>query len=157
MKSYSYVVLLSLFWILLSGHLEPLLLGLGAASIALTAFLAQRMNVIDHESYPVHLSAKFPGFFLYLFGAIFRANITVVKRILGWRGMTISPQLLEIPQPQESDLAAVMYANSVTLTPGTVTVKFSKDKMTIHALSEAAASEISQGTMAKELSNRVFE
>ncbi|AFV00992.1 Na+/H+ antiporter subunit E [Simiduia agarivorans] len=156
MKSYSYIVLLFIFWILLSGHLEPLLLVLGAASIALTAFLAQRMNVIDHESYPIHLTTKFPGFYLYLLKKILIANYNVVRRILGWRGAKISPQLIEIPQPLASDLAAVMYANSITLTPGTVTIGFSKEKLTIHALSDAAAEDIGSGEMAEEISKREF-
>ena len=122
MKSFGFVVLLFLFWILLSGHLEPLLLGLGVASAALTVFLSRRMNVIDHESYPLHLSSKFPGFFVYIYREIVKANIDVVARILSWRKAPISPQMIEIPQSQETDLGAVIYANSITLTPGTVTI-----------------------------------
>jgi len=156
MKSFSFVVLLFLFWIFLSGHLEPLLLGLGVASAALTVFLSRRMNVIDHESYPLHLSSKFPGFFLYLFREIVKANIDVVTRVLSWRKAPISPQMIEIPQSQETDLGAVIYANSITLTPGTVTIKLSKDNLTVHALSEEAASELATGTMSEEISNRIF-
>jgi multicomponent Na+:H+ antiporter subunit E len=156
MKSYSFVILLFLFWIFLSGHLEPLLLGLGVASAALTVFLSRRMNVIDHESYPLHLSSKFPGFYLYIFKEIVKANIDVVKRILHWRGAAISPQMIEVPQSQKSDLGAVIYANSITLTPGTVTIKLSKDTLTVHALSKEAAAELAKGTMSREISNRVF-
>ena len=157
MKSYLFVVLLFLFWIFLSGHLEPLLLGLGAASVALTVFLSRRMNIIDHESYPLHLSSRFPGFFLYLFREIVKANIDVVTRILSWRKAPISPQMIEIPQSQETDLGAVIYANSITLTPGTVTIKLSKDNLTVHALSKEAASELATGAMSEEISNRMFD
>jgi len=156
MKSISFIILLFLFWIFLSGHLEPLLLGLGMASVALTAFLSHRMNVIDHESYPLHLSSRFPGFFVYLFREIFKANIDVVRRILSRGKASISPQMIEIPQSQETDLGAVMYANSITLTPGTVTIKLSKDYLTVHALSKEAASELATGTMSEEISKRVF-
>ncbi|MGB5729457.1 MAG: Na+/H+ antiporter subunit E [Thiogranum sp.] len=157
MKSFSFVVLRFLFWILLSGHLEPLLLGLGMASVALTVFLSRRMNVIDHESYPLHLSSKFPGFFVYIFREIVKANIDVVTRILSWRKAPISPQMIEIPQSQETDLGAVIYANSITLTPGTVTIKLSKDNLTVHALSKEAASELATGAMSEEISNRMFD
>ena len=157
MKSFSFAVLLFLFWIFLSGHLEPLLLGLGMASVALTVFLSRRMNVIDHESYPLHLSSKFPGFFAYLFREIVKANIDVVTRILSWRKAPISPQMIEIPQSQETDLGAVIYANSITLTPGTVTIKLSKDNLTVHALSKEAASELATGAMSEEISNRMFD
>ena len=157
MKYFSYAVLLFLFWICLSGHLEPLLLGLGVASVALTIFLSHRMNVIDHESYPLHLSSRFPGFFVYIFREIVKANIDVVTRILRWKEPLISPQMIEIPQSQKTDLGAVIYANSITLTPGTVTVKLSKDNLTVHALSKEAAIELAKGTMSEEISKRVFK
>ncbi len=157
MKYFSFAVLLFLFWISLSGHLEPLLLGLGVASVALTVFLSHRMNVIDHESYPLHLSSKFPGFFVYIFREIVKANIDVVTRILSWRKKPISPQMIEIPQSQKTDLGAVIYANSITLTPGTITINLSKDNLTVHALSKEAASELAKGAMSEEISNRVFK
>ncbi len=156
MKSFSFVVLLFLFWLFLSGHMEPLLLGLGVASVALTVFLSWRMNIIDHESYPLHLSLKFPGYFLYLSGEIVKANIDVARRVLRWRGASISPQMIDIPLLQESDLGAVIYANSITLTPGTVTIRLSKDSLTVHALSKEAAAELATNAMSKEISNRVF-
>ncbi len=156
MKSYGFVVLLILFWLFLSGHFEPLLLGLGVASVALTVFLSRRMDIIDHESYPLHLSLKFPGYFLYLFREIVKANIDVATRVLRRRSKSISPQMIDIPQQQESDLGAVIYANSITLTPGTVTIRISKDSLTVHALSKEAADELAKGTMSKEISKRVF-
>jgi len=156
MKSYSFAVLLFLFWLFLSGHLEPLLRGLGMASVALTVFLSHRMNIIDHESYPLHLSLKFPGFFLYLFREIVKANIDVVTRILSWRRTPTSPQMIEIPKSQKTDLGAVIYANSITLTPGTVTIELSNDNLTVHALSQEAAGELATGAMSEEISKRVF-
>jgi multicomponent Na+:H+ antiporter subunit E len=156
MKSFSFAALLFLFWISLSGHLEPLLLGLGVASVALTVYLSHRMNVIDHESYPLHLSSKFPGFFVYIFREIVKANIDVVMRILSRRKDSISPQLIDLPLSQKTDLGAVIYANSITLTPGTVTIKLSEDNLTVHALSKEAADELASGAMSDEISKRVF-
>ena len=157
MKYFSFTVILFLFWIFLSGHMEPLLLGLGVASVALTVFLSHRMNVMDHESYPLHLSSRFPGFFLYLLREIVKANIDVVTRILDWRKAAISPQMIDIPQSQNTDLGAVIYANSITLTPGTVTIKLSNDSLTVHALSNEAADELASGAMSKEITNRIFK
>lgn len=157
MKYFSFAVPLFLYWIALSGHFEPLLLGLGVASVALTIFLSHRMNVIDNESYPLHLSSRFPGFFVYIFKEILKANIDVVTRILSLGKTPISPQMIEIPQSQTTDLGAVIYANSITLTPGTVTIKLSEDNLTVHALSKEAASELAKGSMSEEISNRVFK
>ena len=157
MKSYSFAVLLFLFWLFLSGHFNPLLLGLGAASVALTVLLSRRMKVIDHESYPLHLSAKLPGFFLYLCREIVKANIDVAAHgSLRWPSTSISPQMIDIPQSQASDLGAVIYANSITLTPGTVTIRFSKDRLIVHALNKETAAKLATGTMSKEISSRVF-
>ena len=151
MKAFSFAVLLFVFWVLLSGHFSPLLLGLGVASVTLTVFLATRMKVIDHESYPVHLSSKTPAFIVYLLREIIVANIDVVKRIVTKRGENISPQLIEVPVPQQSDLAKVIYANSITLTPGTVSILLEKDKVLVHALSKEGADELFGGNMAKQI------
>lgn len=157
MKSYSFAALLFIFWIFLSGHFEPLLLGFGVVSVALTVFLSKRMNVIDHESYPLHLSSKLPGFFLYVLREIIKANIDVVILILGWRGASVSPQLVKIPLLQKNDLGAVIYANAITLTPGTVSIELSDETITIHALTKEAADELATGRMSNEISKRVFE
>lgn len=157
MKAFSYGVLLFVFWILLSGHFEPLLLGLGLASVVLTIFLVKRMNIIDHESYPLHLSSQFPAFLVYIFRAILNANIDVIKRIMTLGGKSISPQLIEIPVPQKTDLGRVIYANAITLTPGTVSVELTKDKVIVHALTKEAADNLSTGSMAKVIPDQVID
>ena len=149
MKMFGVTLLLCIFWILLSGHFESLMLGLGLASIALTIFLATRMNLIDDESYPFHLFSQFPAFFIYILNEIVKANIDVVKRIM--TPNSISPQLIDIPVPQKSDVGRVIYANSITLTPGTVSVALSKDTLTIHALTKEAAEDLTEGSMAKNI------
>lgn len=157
MKTFSFAALLFIFWVLLSGYFTPLLLGFGVASVALTVFLSKRMNVIDNESYPLHLSLQLPAFFGYLLIEIIKANIDVVKRIFNIGGHSISPQLVEIPVSQKSDLGLVIYANAITLTPGTVSVALSENTITIHTLTKEGAEELAEGSMAKEISNRVFE
>ncbi|WP_232847024.1 Na+/H+ antiporter subunit E [Shewanella nanhaiensis] len=126
-------VTLSLFWWINSNYGNLLLLSLGASSILLVIYIAYRMNVIDHESQPIHLSIKIPGYLLWLTKEIVLANISVVKHI--WLGnSSISPTLETIDASQHTDLGKVIYANSITLTPGTVTVDLVDDRMTIHAL-----------------------
>lgn len=157
MKVIGFTSLLCIFWILLSGHFEPFMLGLGLLSVALTVFLAKRMNLIDDESFPLHLFSQFPAFFIYILKEIVKANIEVVKRIIKSNGKSISPQLIEIPLPQQSDLGRVIYANSITLTPGTVSVALSKTKLTVHALTKEIAQELSEGSMAKKIPDSVFK
>jgi len=155
MKPFGFAVLLFIFWMLLSGHTSPLLIGLGIASVALTIFLSIRMNVIDHESYPIQISSKLPNFFVYISREIVKANIDVVKRIVTNEGKNISPQVVELPVSQESDLGRVMYANSITLTPGTVSIELSDDKVLVHALSKEGADDLASGEMAKSIPERI--
>ncbi len=155
--TFGYGVFLSMFWLLLSGHFEPLLLGLGLASVALTIFLMKRMNILDHESFPIHLATRLPAFFAYIFREIVKANIDVIKRILTWTGKSISPQLVEIQLPQKTDLGRVIYANSITLTPGTVSVELTHDKVIVHALAKEAADDLSTGNMAQAVPDRVID
>ncbi|HED40723.1 MAG TPA: DNA topoisomerase IV [Chromatiales bacterium] len=157
MKLISFGALLYALWVLLSGHFSFLLLGLGAVSVALTLYLVNRMNVIDHESHPLHLYSKFPAFFLFILREIVKANIDVVKRILKNGGKDISPQMVKVPVPQETDLGRVIYANSITLTPGTVSIELDKSYVLVHALTKEGADELLTGHMASMIPDRTID
>lgn len=153
----SYTATLFAFWLLLSGHFTPLMLGLGLASILLTVILSRRMTLIDHESYPLHLSSKLPAFLLFIMREIVKANIDVIKRIMTFKRSSISPQLIELDVPLKSDLGRAIYANAITLTPGTVSVDLTQDKILVHALSKDAAEDLASGEMAKSIPDHVVE
>jgi multicomponent Na+:H+ antiporter subunit E len=153
----SYSTFLFIVWLLLSGHLEPLMLGLGLVSVLLTIYLIKRMTLIDHESYPLHLSSKIPGFLVYILLEIMKANIDVIKRIMTFKRSSISPQLFEVPATLKSDLGQVIYANSITLTPGTISVELEKDKILVHALTKEAAEELASGEMAKSIPDEAVQ
>jgi len=137
-------------WLLLSGHFNTLLIALGVASSLVTVVLALRMEVIDHESHPLHLSRQLPRFWVFLSREIVLANLDVVRRILT-PGKSFSPQLRRLPLPQRTELGQVIYANAITLTPGTVTVQLNTDSIRIHALSREAAEDLQTGRMAKAI------
>lgn len=139
-------VALVVLWILLSSHFEPLLLGLGAASVLLTLYIALRMDVIDHESHPFHLTTRLLKFWILLYWEIIKANVDVVFRVLGFR--PISPTVINLPVPHKTDLGRVIYANSITLTPGTVSIEVKQDCIIVHALSEEGARELENGYLA---------
>ncbi|MEN8130828.1 MAG: Na+/H+ antiporter subunit E [Pseudomonadota bacterium] len=142
----SYILL---FWFLLSGHTEPLLMTLGVLSTLLTIYLSHRMKLIDHESHPFHLSTRFFRYCVFLGKEITLANVDVIRRIL--RPGTISPQVFTIPVSKKASLSKVMYANSITLTPGTVTLELKNDQLKIHALSKEAAEDLKTGRMAEQV------
>ena len=149
-RNSGFFALLVLFWLLLSGHYDLLLLGLGTASVLLTYFLSRRMDIIDHESYPLQLSPRLIRFWLFLSREIVVANIDVVRRILSPK-RCISPQMISLPLPQRTDLGRVIYANSITLTPGTVSVQLSGDTLKVHALSKETAEDLISERMARSV------
>lgn len=138
--------MLALVWLLLSGHYTPLMLGFGALSCAFVAFLAHRFDVVDQESHPVHVSWRMPVYFVWLLIEVVKANIDIGKRILD-PSLPIDPMLFEVKASQKTDLGRVIFANSITLTPGTVSVDVGKDRILVHALTREGADELRRGTM----------
>ncbi len=145
-----HTILLSLylaaFWLANSGHYSALMLSLGVISIALVVFIAHRMDVIDHEAQPLHLTLKLPAYFAWLIKEIFVSNLLVVKHI--WLGnKSISPVFMTITASQKTELGKVIYANSISLTPGTVTVNIEGDKFLVHALLTQSIKDLESGDM----------
>lgn len=137
---------LGLLWILLSGIFEPLLLSFGVASCALVVVLAWRLETLDRESVPIHIFISAPLYWPWLAWQIVLSNIDVAKRILN-PSMPIAPEIVRVKGSQTSDIGKVFYANSITLTPGTVTIDISGDEFLIHAISRSAAQDLEDGEM----------
>ena len=117
---------------------DPVVVGLGIVSIILTVTLAVRLGLKDRESSPYHRIFAFLLYTPYLIGEILKANLTVVKAILSPE-LDISPTLVKVKSSCKSDLAKVIFANSITLTPGTVTLRVDEDALPVHGLYEAGA------------------
>lgn len=143
-------VALALTWLLLSGHFTPLLLAFGAASVILTVWLAVRMEVVDDEGVPVHLLPGLLSYVPYLLGQIVKANVDVLGRVLRPR-LAISPTIVEVEMAQRTAAGRVLYANSITLTPGTVSLQTSaeRDRIRVHALSRDGAADLARGEMGR--------
>jgi len=121
------------FWLVLSGHFEPLLMGFGVASSVLVVLIAMRMETTDREGLPFHVGGRFFVYFPWLMKEIFVANVHVAKIILDPK-LPISPILVHYRASQETDLGRAIYANSITLTPGTITTGVKGDELEIHSL-----------------------
>lgn len=131
-------IALTALWYGMSGLTEPVILGLGAISIVLTVVLATRLGLKDRESSPYHRIFAFLAYTPWLIGEILKANLTVVKAILSPE-LNIEPTLVKVKTTCKSDLAKVVFANSITLTPGTVTLRVDDDVMLVHGLFESEA------------------
>jgi multicomponent Na+:H+ antiporter subunit E len=133
-------IFLAVLWLLLSGYFEkPVILAMGAVSVLFVVLISLRMGVVDREGHPVHLSVRGFLYWPWLLKEIVKSSIDVSKVILQ-RRMPIHPSIFVVRGTQRSDLGLVIFANSITLTPGTVTIALDGDLLTVHALTTAAAS-----------------
>jgi multicomponent Na+:H+ antiporter subunit E len=135
----------------MSGIFEPLILLLGVFSCVLVVVIAMRMDVIDHEAVPVHLTLKVLLYWPWLLWEIVKANIDVTKRVLGLA--EISPTMVRIKATQKTDLGIVIFANSITLTPGTISIDVDEDGyILVHALSREGTEGLEGGEMDRRVS-----
>ena len=145
-RSIFLAVVLFLLWLVLSGIYTPILISLGVLSAIIVAWIAYRMDVADHEGFPIQLSWKAVSYWPWLIVEIIKSNIAVAGLILGSRE-NIKPILIRIPANQKTELGQVTYANSITLTPGTVSIAVGENMIDVHSLSKAAAEDLKQGVM----------
>jgi multicomponent Na+:H+ antiporter subunit E len=135
-------------WLAWSGHTEPLILALGAGSIAFVVWLSARMKVIDAESIPLGLRPVRMLLYLpWLALEILKANFDVARRIVTPGPLQIAPQMIRVCASQHTELGQVVYANSITLTPGTVSVDVRAGEVLVHALHAEAAAGLLRGEM----------
>ncbi|MGF1639527.1 MAG: Na+/H+ antiporter subunit E [Rhodospirillales bacterium] len=147
----SLTVVLAIVWLLLSGIYDvPLLYILGIVSVAIVILITRRMDVIDRESHPMHLGLRALVYGPWLLFEIMKANIDVARRVLA-PTPDISPTLVRLPTRLRSDLGRVVYANSITMTPGTVSVIVDPDSVLVHSLSRDGAAALEEGTMERRV------
>lgn len=139
-------VVLYLLWMLLSGHFTGLLLGLGVASTVLVLYLSHRMDIADHEGQPIHMTPRALPYWGYLAWEMTKSNLDVLGRILRGRH-SIDPVVVRVTAGQHSDVGRVTYANSITMTPGTVTIAVQGKDIDVHALTSEAAAGVRDGEM----------
>lgn len=126
-------VILAGYWLTLSFYFEPLIMGFGVASILFTVGLCYRMRILDGETAPYLQAPKTLSYFIWLFGEVVKANLAVVKAVLR-PDLEVNPAMIVVPTPQMTDIGKTMFANSITLTPGTVSVDVSDEGILVHAL-----------------------
>lgn len=154
LKSYTQLgLLLAVVWLLWSFHFTPLLLTFGGLSILLVLWIVARMRVVDREANLVDLhNIRILLYLPWILWEVVKSNLDVARVILDPK-LPIEPRMMRIRASQQSPLGKVIYANSITLTPGTVTVDVDEadSTMLVHALTTAAH----QGLLTGEMDRRV--
>ena len=140
------------FWLLLSGHFTPFLLLAGVGSSAAVVWFALRMEVVDREGVPAEFWRAVLAYWPWLAWQIIRAAWDVSKMILHPR-LPISPTLVRFAPSQKSSVGLVTHANSITLTPGTITVQASAEEFLVHGLTKAGAEACIDSEMDRRIRN----
>lgn len=134
-------------WLAWSGIYEPLLITFGVISVVITVFVTGTLNSIDEEGQPLSIGVGMVWYVPWLLKEIVVANIDVIKRILHPQlndpiAGIISPTWVKVKANQGSRLTESVFANSITLTPGTVSVDIGEDYVWVHALSKDGAESL---------------
>lgn len=146
------IATLSVLWLLLSGMYKTQLLILGVLSVALVVWLSVRMQVLEHRGQPVFLRVgHIVMYWGWLTKEIFRSNFEVAKFVLD-PALPIKPMLRRVTASPDTEIGRVIYANSITLTPGTTAINFTRSgEILVHALHEDSLHELEKGEMANHI------
>ena len=135
-------------WLMLSGHYDPLLISLGTLSAVSVTLISLRMGIVDAEGQPMALLPGLVRYAPWLAKEIITACLDVALRIVR-PGLPIEPSIIRVPADQKTAPGRVAYANSITLTPGTISLEVLEDEIVVDALSAASATELQTGEMGR--------
>lgn len=139
-------VTLFTFWLLLSGHATALLLGLGFGSVLLVVWLSMRMDRVDAQISWSRPSIGLLRYLIWLLWMAVKSSADVARRI--WDpALPISPTWTRVDIDIRTPLKKTLYANSITLTPGTLTTSAHEEHLMVHSLAEANLEELRAGAM----------
>jgi multicomponent Na+:H+ antiporter subunit E len=151
MRYLSLAIFLFGFWLVLSGHYTPFLVTAGLVCSLLCVLAAIRMRTADNEGHPIELLGGAMTYFPWLIVEITKSAWAVTKIILHPR-LPISPTMTVVSASQRTRVGVAAYANSITLTPGTITVGVEGNKLTVHALETDGALALEAGGMDRRVS-----
>jgi multicomponent Na+:H+ antiporter subunit E len=139
-------IVLYAFWLLLSGYFTPFLLAAGAGSALGVVLLSRRMRIVDREGHPLQMIAAVLLYWPWLIKEIAKSAWSVSRIILDPR-LPISPVLVRFKPTQKSQVGLATHANSITLTPGTITVEATQDEFLVHGLTRTSGAGVIDSDM----------
>ena len=143
---------LFLFWVAVSGSLQWPQLVVGLAAAAFVTYFNRTMLITIKERPAVHLRTIIwlVGYFFKLLLDIVKANFQVAWLVLHPK-MPIEPNMVELEVDIDRIASRVLLANSITLTPGTLTVLSDEKKYLVHALTINSGEALKQWPIIERL------
>ena len=145
-KSITLFIVLFGFWLLMSGYYTPLILSLGVISCLLCVYITIKGKFLDNETLPIYFFPRLIQYTLWLIKEILKSNIATAKVIIM---KSEEPELFSVKATQKTNEGKVTYANSITLTPGTVTTQIKNDIFEVHALTKDFGDDVRSSEMDK--------
>lgn len=151
MRALSLFFVLFSFWLLLSGIYKPFLVVAGFSIAALSVVFARRMDVVDHEGHPIgHAIGVIFTYWPWLIKEITLSALKVSSIIINPR-LPIDPKMAVVKLTQKTDLGRTIFANSITLTPGTIAVEMYDDSVLVHSIHKDGIKELEDGNMDRKV------
>jgi multicomponent Na+:H+ antiporter subunit E len=141
---------LALFWLVLSGHFDPLFLVLGTFSVVLVCLVSWRAGIVGHEIPSIPLALRLTRYFPWLGKEVLVSALAVVRKVWSPRP-ALRPVVAATPSPDMTELSQVLYANSITFTPGTLSLDVDEDQIKVHSLEEADVETLRSGRMLRQV------
>lgn len=145
-----FALFLVAFWAVLSGYFTVLLLSFGVGSAILVSWTLRRMDKVDDEPIGVRPGFGLMAYLVWLIGCVVRSNIDLARRI--WdRELPVQPAWERLDVAVRTPLEKTIYANSITLTPGTLTTDVGEDHFMVHCLTQEGIDELREGEMERRI------
>ena len=139
-------IVCAVLWVLLSGMMKPLMLAFGLSSCLFVAWIVSRLQVTDSKEQAFAIFVRLLTYIPWLAREIVISNIDVAKRIWA-KEMPISPTIMTVNASQKTALGLVIHANSITLTPGTLSIDVEDGAIEVHALAAESLDALHEGEM----------
>jgi multicomponent Na+:H+ antiporter subunit E len=140
------LLILAISWLLWSGLYKPMVLGLGAASCLLSAYMAHRMGFFRHQAVIISLLPRLPAYWWWLLREILASSLDVARLILQ-PSLPIGPTVVTLQAKPETPVGQAILGNSITLSPGTVTLDVHEGELLVHCLTSESARALQDGEL----------
>lgn len=144
------VVLLIAAWVLWSGYPKPLLLALGALSCLLTIWLVRRMGYFHDDTFAFNYGWRLLRFWAWLGREVIFSSLEVARVVLA-RQLVVEPQIVKVDGRELGSVDQALLGNSITLTPGTLTLDVHEGRLLVHALTRNGAEALHEGGMQRRV------
>jgi multicomponent Na+:H+ antiporter subunit E len=150
MRYFQSSLFVAVVWLLLSGHYSALILSFGAVSLLIVIWFMWRMDRVDESLGVLPMRPRMLYYLLWLMWQVVLSNIDLVRRI--WDpALPIRPTWQRLDIKVTSSLAKTLYANSITLTPGTLTTDVREDHFMVHSLTPDGIEDLRKGRMEEQI------